>query len=164
VHSQQKVPRQAPERQDFIREQVRKMLEAGFIREVFCPEWLANPVIVPKANGKLCMCVDYTELNKACPKDPFPLPRINQVVDSTAGCDLLCFLDAYSVYHQISMSKEDEEKTLFTTPVGTYCYIRMPFKHKSTRLTFQQTMRITSKDLQGHNIEAYVEDNVVKTR
>ena len=95
------------------------MLEAGFIREVIHPEWLANPVVVPKANGKLRMCVDYTDLNKACPKDPFLLPRIDQVVDSTAGCDLLCFLDAYSGYHQISMAREDEEKKSFTTLVGT---------------------------------------------
>src|SRR6185312_8929044 len=85
---QQKIRRHAPERQDFIRNQVWKMLEAGFIREVIHPEWLANPVVVPKANGKLSMCVDYTDLNKACPKDPFPLPRIDQVIDSMAGCYL----------------------------------------------------------------------------
>ena len=84
------------------------MLEASFIREVIHPEWLANPVVVCKANSKLCMCVDYTDLNKACPKDPFPLPCIDQVVDSTTGCDLLCFLDVYSRYLQISMAKEDE--------------------------------------------------------
>jgi hypothetical protein len=95
------------------------MLEASFIRVVFHPEWLANLVVVPKANGKLHMCMYYTDLNKACPKDPFPLPRIDQVVDSTAGCDLLCFLDPYSGYHQICMEKEDEEKTSFTTPGGT---------------------------------------------
>ena len=80
---------------------------------------MANPVVVPKANGKLRMCVDYTDLNKAYPKDPFPLPRIFQVVNSTMGCDLLCFLDAYSVYHQISVAKEEDEKTSFTTLVGT---------------------------------------------
>jgi hypothetical protein len=65
------------------------------------PVWLANPVIVPKANGKLRMCINYTSLNKACPKDPYPLPRIDQIVDSTSGCDLLSFLDAYSSFHQI---------------------------------------------------------------
>nr|BAB00646.1 unnamed protein product [Oryza sativa Japonica Group]BAB17742.1 GAG-POL precursor [Oryza sativa Japonica Group] len=81
----QKVRRQAPERQAFIREEVARLLEAGFIREVIHPEWLANPVVVPKANGKLRMCIDYTDLNKACPKDPYPLPRIDQFVDSTAG-------------------------------------------------------------------------------
>nr|AAT85175.1 putative polyprotein [Oryza sativa Japonica Group] len=81
----QKVRRQAPERQAFIREEVARLLEAGFIREVIHPEWLANPVVVPKANGKLRMCIDYTDLNKACPKDPYPLPHIDQIVDSTAG-------------------------------------------------------------------------------
>ena len=74
---QQKIHRHALERQDFIRDQVQKLLEVSFIWEVFHPEWLANPIVVPKANGKLRMCVDYTNLNKACPKDPFPLPRID---------------------------------------------------------------------------------------
>jgi hypothetical protein len=73
--------------------ELRKFLEARFIKEVFHPTWLANPVLVKK-NGKWRMCVDYTGLNKACPKVPFPLPRIDQIVDSTAGCELLCFLDA----------------------------------------------------------------------
>ena len=84
----QKARRQAPERQEFIRSEVDRLLAARFIREVLHPEWLANPVVVPKANGKLRMCVDYSDLNKACPKDPFPLPRIDQIIDSTAGCDL----------------------------------------------------------------------------
>ena len=88
------------ERQNFIRDEVRKLLHAGFI-EVHHPEWLANPVVVPKANGKLRMCIDYTSLNNACPRDPYPLPRIDQIVDSTSGCYLLSFLDAYSGFHQI---------------------------------------------------------------
>jgi hypothetical protein len=75
--------------------------------------WLANPVIVPKANGKLRMCIDYTSLNKACPKDPYPLPRIDQIMDSTSGCNLLSFLDPYSGFHQIQMSREDRKHTAF---------------------------------------------------
>jgi putative transposase len=74
---------------------------AGFIMEVFYPDWLVNPVLVLKKNNTWRMCIDYTSLNKACPKDPFALSRIDQVIDSTAGCDLLSFLDAYSGYHQI---------------------------------------------------------------
>ena len=109
------------------------------------------------------MCADYSDLNKACPKDPFPLPCIDQVVDSMPGCDLLCFLDAYYGYHQISIAKEDEEKTLFTTPVGTYCYVCMPFGLQNAGPTFQRTMRITLQDLQSRNVEAYVDDIVVKT-
>ena len=160
----QKVRRQAPERQAFIREEVARLLEAGFIREVIHPEWLANPVVVPKANGKLRMCIDYTDLNKACPKDPYPLPRIDQIVDSTAGCDLLCFLDAYSGYHQIRMAREDEEKTAFITPIGTYCYTTMPFGLKNAGPTFQRTTRISLGSQIGRNVEAYVDDLVVKTR
>nr|AAU44223.1 putative polyprotein [Oryza sativa Japonica Group] len=161
---QQKVRRQAPERQAFIREEVAQLLEAGFIREVIHPEWLANPVVVPKVNGKLRMCIDYTDLNKACPKDPYPLPRIDQIVDSTAGCDLLCFLDAYSGYHQIRMAREDEEKTTFITPIGTYCYTTMPFGLKNAGPTFQRTTRISLGSQIGRNVEAYVDDLVVKTR
>ena len=81
------------------------------------------------------------------PQGLFPLPRIDQVVGSTAGCDLLCFLDAYSEYHQISMAKEDEEKTSFTTPIGTYCYVPMPFGLKNIGPTFKRTMCITLQDL-----------------
>jgi hypothetical protein len=84
-----------------IAKEISKLLKAGFIKEVIHTKWVANPVLVPKKNTKvLRMCVDYTGLNKACPKDPFPLPRINQVIDSTAGSELLCFLDAYSGYHR----------------------------------------------------------------
>jgi hypothetical protein len=79
--------------------EVMKLLSAGFICEVFHTEWLANPVVIKKKNKKWRMCVDYTSLNKACPKDLLPLPRIDQVVNSTTGCETLCFLDAYSGYH-----------------------------------------------------------------
>jgi len=101
--------------QNFIREEIHKLLHADFIEEVHHPEWLANPVIVPKANGKLRMCIDYTNLNKACHRDPYPLPRIDQIVNSSSGCDLLSFLDAYSGFHQIRMSTEDSKHTAFVT-------------------------------------------------
>ena len=84
------------ERRRAIDEDVAKLLAAGFIREVFHSDWLANPVLIKKKTGKFRMCVDYTGLNKACPKDHFPLPRIDQIVDSTSGCEILSFLDAYS--------------------------------------------------------------------
>ena len=87
------------DRKEAIRVEVTQLLAAGFIREVTHLEWLANPILVEKKNGEWRMCVDYTDLNKHCPKDPFPLPRIDQVVDSTVGCTLLSFLDCYSGYH-----------------------------------------------------------------
>ena len=97
----------APERDQAVTEEVTKLLAAGFIREVYYPDWLANVVHVKKANGKWRMCVDFTNLNKACPKDSFPLPRIDQLVDSTAGHKLLTFMDAFSGYNQIKMAEED---------------------------------------------------------
>ena len=105
-------------------------------KRVLHPTWLANPVVVRKANGKWRLCIDYTDINKACPQEPFPLPCIDQIVDSTVGCDLLSFLDAYSGYHQIFMTKEDEEKTAFITPCGTYCFLQMPFGLRSAGSTF----------------------------
>jgi hypothetical protein len=121
-------------------------------------------VVVPKENGSGRLCVDFISLNKACPKDPYPLPRIDQIVDSTAGCDLLCFLDAFSGYHQIKMAKEDKEKTTFITPCGVYCYVCMPFGLKNAGATFQRLMRKALGAQMGRNAEAYVDDIVVKTR
>ena len=88
-------------------EELAKLLEAGFIREIKHPDWLANLVMVPKKDKSWRLCVDFKDLNKACPKDPFPLPRIDQIIDATAGHDSLCFLDAYSGYHQIKMKESD---------------------------------------------------------
>jgi hypothetical protein len=109
------------ERNQAIADEVRKLLEAGFIREVDYPEWLANIMLVKKANGKWRMCIDFTILNKACPKDCFPLPRIDQLVDSTARHEVLSFMDAFSSYNQIYMAESDQEKTSFITDRGLYC-------------------------------------------
>ena len=105
------------ERRKAIGEEVARLLAAGFIIEVFHPEWLANPVLVLKKNGTWRMCVDYTDLNKACPADPFALPRIDQIIDATAGCERLSFLDAYSGYHQIKMAVKDQEKQHLLLPL-----------------------------------------------
>nr|ABF96190.1 retrotransposon protein, putative, Ty3-gypsy subclass [Oryza sativa Japonica Group] len=160
----QRLRRFAPDRKQAIREELDKLLKAGFIREVLHLEWLANPVMVRKANGKWRMCVDFTDLNKACPKDHFPLPRIDQLVDSTAGCELLSFLDAYSGYHQISMAKEDEEKIAFITPFGVFCYVKMPFGLITAGNTFQRTVQGALSNQLGNNVEAYVDDIVVKIK
>jgi hypothetical protein len=135
-----------------------KLLSARFIREVYHPEWLANPVLVKKKNKKLRMCVDYTSLNKACPKDSFPLPHIYQVVDSTAGCETLCFLDAYSGYHQIAMCIADQLATSFITSFDAYCYQTMPFELKNAGTTFQRCMQRVFGELIGRIIEVYVDD------
>jgi hypothetical protein len=160
----QKVRKQALEWQQFIAEEIKKLEVAGLVRGVLHPTWLANPVVVRKTNGKWRLCIDFTDLNKASPKDPFPLPRIDQIVDSTSRCDLLSFLDAYSGYHQIFMSKEDEKKTAFITPCGTYCFVRMPFGLKSTGSTFARAVQIGFGPQLHRNVEAYMDDIVVKTK
>ena len=96
------------------------MLEVDFIQEVYYPDWLANIVMVKKANGKWRMCVDFTDLNKACPKDNYPLPLIDTLVDSTVRHQLLSFMDAFSGYNQIKMEEADQEKTSFVTSQGLF--------------------------------------------
>jgi hypothetical protein len=155
----------ADDRQDAIKKELAKLLTTGFIREVFHPEWLANPGLVRKKNtNEWRMCVDYTNLNKHCPKDPFGLPQIDQVIDSTAGCDLLCFLDYYSGYHQIAIKEEDQEKTAFITPFGAYYYTTMSFGLKNAGATYQRAIQACFKRQLNKNVEAYVDDVVVKTR
>ena len=127
-----------PERQKAINEEVGKLLQAGAIREVEYPEWMANVVLVKKANDKWWLCIDFTDVNRAYPKDNFPLPRINLIVDATAGHELLSFMDAFSGYNQISMDPNDQEKTSFVTRQGTYCYRVMPFGLKNGRATYQR--------------------------
>ena len=110
------------------------------------------------------MCVDYTSLNKACPKVPYPLPRIDQIVDSTAGCETLSFLDAYSGYHQIRMKESDQLATSFITPFGMYCYVTMLFGLRNVGATYQRCMNHVFGEHIGRTVEAYVDDIVVKTR
>jgi hypothetical protein len=161
----QHLRRFADDRRDTIKKELAKLLVAGFIREVFHPEWLANPVLIRKKNtNEWRMCVDYTDLNKHCPKDPFGLPRIDRVIDSTASSDLLCFLDCYSGYHQIAIKEEDQKKTAFITPFGAYCYTTMSFGLKNASATYQRDIQKCFKKQLNKYIEAYVDDMVVKTR
>jgi hypothetical protein len=152
------------EKRRAIGEEIHKLLTAGFIKEVFHPEWLANPVLVRKKDGKWRMCVDYTGLNKACPKVSYPLPRIDQIVDSTARCETLSFLDAYSGCHQIKMKESDQLATSFITPFGMCCYITMLFELRNEGATYQRCMNHVFGEHIGRTVEAYVDDIVVKTK
>ena len=154
----------APERDQAIAEEVHKLQEASFIRKVYYPDWLANVVMVKKASRKWRMCVDFTDLNKACPKDSYPLPRVNVLVDSTTRHQLLSFMDTFSGYNQIRMHENDQEETSFVTNQGLFCYKVMPFGLKNAGATYQRLMNRMFAPQIGRNVQVYVDDMLVKSR
>ena len=154
----------APERDNAIKEEVQKFTVAKFIREVYYPDWLANVVMVKKANGKWRMCVDFTNLNRVCPKDSYPLPRIDHLIDSTAGHKLLSFMDALSGYNQIRMDETNQEKTSFVTSQGLFCYKVMPFGLKNAGATYQRLVNHMFRPQIGRNVKVYVDDMLVKSQ
>jgi hypothetical protein len=159
----QRLQKMSDDKAEGARNKVKRLLSANVIREVTYLEWLAYTIMVKKANGKWRMCIDFTVLNKACLKDEFPLPRIDSLVDVAASSELMSLLDCYSGYHQIWMKKEDEPKTSFITPSGTFCYLRMPEGLKNAGGSFS---RMTSKVLHsqiGRNVLTYVDDIIVKS-
>jgi len=149
------------ERRLVVKEETQKLISAGHIREIQYPEWLANVVLVKKANGKWRMCVDFIDLNKGCLKDSYPLPNIDTLVDSASGCKMLSFLYAFSGYNQIKMHPRDESKTTFMTETCIYCYKVMPFGLKNAGATYQRLMDKVLAPMLGRNVRAYVDDMVV---
>ncbi|RVW66336.1 Transposon Ty3-I Gag-Pol polyprotein [Vitis vinifera] len=147
-----------------VKEEIQKQLSVGFISVVEYPEWLANVVPVPKKDGKVRVCVDFRDLNKASPKDDFPLPHIDLLVDGTAGHSMLSFMDGFSGYNQILMAPEDMEKTAFITEWGTYCYRVMPFGLKNAGATYQRAATTLFHDMMHRDVEVYVDDMIVKSR
>ena len=140
------------------------MKRIGAIKEVFYPKWLVNTVVVKKKSGKWRVCVDFTDLNKVCPKDPFPLPRIDQLVDATVGHHSMSFLDTFQGYHQIPLALDDQEKTSFVTLIRNYHYKVMPFGLKNTGSTYQRMMTKMFESQMGKNIEVYIDDMMVKSK
>ena len=141
-----------------------KLKRAEAIKEVFYSEWLANTVVVKKNSGKWQVCVDFMDLNKACLKNPFPLPRIDQLVDATAGHPRMSFLDVFQGYHQIPLVQNDQEKTYFVTPIENYYYKVMPFGLKNAGSTYQRMMTRMFEPQLGKNIEVYIDDMVVTSK
>uniref|UniRef100_A0A2N9ERP7 Integrase catalytic domain-containing protein n=1 Tax=Fagus sylvatica TaxID=28930 RepID=A0A2N9ERP7_FAGSY len=143
---------------------VKKLLAAGFIKPIQHPRWLSNIVPVKKKNGQIRCCVDFRNLNKACPKDEFPLPNMDLLIDSAAGSAMFSFMDGFSGYNQIRMSPRDAEKTAFRTPIGNFYYTVMPFGLKNAGATYQRTMTAMFHDMIHQEIEDYVDDIVVKSK
>ena len=120
--------------------------------------------MVKKKSGKWRMCVEFTDLNKACSKDPFPMPKIDQLVDATVGHPRMSFLDAFQGYHQIPLALDDQKKTAFVIPIGNYHYKVMPFILKNAGSTYQRIMTRMFESQLGKNIEIYIDDMVVKNK
>ncbi|GJR50998.1 reverse transcriptase domain-containing protein [Tanacetum coccineum] len=159
----QKKRGQAPDRNKSIQEEVTKLVEAQIIREVHYYSWLSNPVMVKKHDNSWRMCVDFTNLNKSCLKDCYPILEIDWKIKSLCGYPFKCFLDAYKRYHQIQMVEEDEEKTAFHTNQGVYCYTKIPFSLKNAGATYQRLVEKAFKKKIGRNLEVCVDDLVIKS-
>ena len=160
----QKLRRMKPEWTLKIKEGVEKYYNARFLRVVNYLEWLANVVSVLKKDGKVRMCINFRDLNKASPKDDFPLPHIDILVDNTVGHALLSFMDGFSGYNQIKMAPKDMEKTSFITPWGTYCYKVIPFGLKNADATYQRAATTLLHDLIHKEVEVYVDEMIVKLK
>ena len=161
---QQKLKKVKPEMLLKIKEEVKKQLDAGFLEVAKYPEWVANIVSILKKDGKMTMCVDYRYLNQANPKDNFPLPHIDTLVDNIAKNFRFSFMDGFFEYNQIWMASEDREKTIFVTMWGTFCYKVMPFVLKNAGATYQRAMVMLFHGLMHKEIEVYVDDLIAKSR
>jgi hypothetical protein len=157
----QKLRKMSDDKVAAVKAEVQRLLDANVIREVKYPTWLANTVLVKKKNGKWRMCIDFIDLNKACLKDDFCLPRIDRVVEDAANSQLMSLLDSFSRYHQIWMRKEDKEKTSFITPFGTYYFTRMPEGLKNTGHSFSRMSSEVLGPQLRRNALAYVDDIIV---
>ena len=132
--------RMNPALKDIVKDELQKLLDADFIYPISDSKWVAPLVIVPKKGGKWRICVDFRELNKATLRDYFPLPFIDQVLDTLSGKQYFSFLNGYSGYNQIRIAPEDQEKTTFTCPWGTYAYKVLPFGLCNALATFQRAV------------------------
>jgi hypothetical protein len=160
----QRLRKMSDEKTEAAKAEVHRLLEANFIEPIAYPTWLANVVMVQKKSGKWCMCIYFTSLNKAYPKDNFPLPRINKIVDSAASCEVMSLLDCFSGYHQIYMKEEDKANTSFITLFGTYCFIRMPEGLKNAGSTFSRLTKTVLESQMGRNIFTYVDGIVFASK
>jgi hypothetical protein len=146
-----------PKKTAAIKAEVEKLLKSGFIYPVPLTEWVSNIVLVAKKQGTIRVCVDYRDLNKACPKDNYPTPFIDQIIDNCAGNVIFSFMDGFSGYNQIDILPADQHKTTFIFPWGTFSYRKLPFGLKNVGATFQRAMSYAFHDIK-HIVEPYLDD------
>lgn len=145
-----------------VKAELEKLLEAKIIFPIDYSEWISNMVPITKPSSDIRICTEFRDLNKACPKDEFSLSNIDKIMDLTASHELLSLMDGFSGYNQIHIAKEDQHKTPFTTPWGTFCYNMMPFGLKNAGATYQRAMTVIFHDLIQKILEDYIDDILVK--
>jgi hypothetical protein len=147
-----------PHLRDIFKEELQKLLDVDFIYPISYSQWVSPLVIIPNKNGKWKICVDYRELNKSTQKDHFPLPFIDQVLDTLARKNFFSFLDGFSGYNQIHITLEDQDKTTFTCPWGTFAYRVLPFALCNFPTTFERAILSIFYDLINEGLEVYMDD------
>jgi hypothetical protein len=167
VHEIKTYPRTKPVRQRLrpfhprkvtsIKLEVEKLLKDVFIYPMALTEWVSNPIPIDKKGGSIRVCVDYRDINKACPKDNFPTPFVDQIVDDYAGSEIFSLMDRFSDYNQINITPEDQHKTSFICPWGTFTYKKLPFGLKNAGATFQRDMSYAFHDIK-HIFQPYLDD------
>jgi hypothetical protein len=140
-----------------IKLEVEKLVKVGFIYPVTLTEWVSNPVPIDKKGGSIRVCVDYRDIKKACPKDNFPTPFVDQIVDDCANSEIFSLMDGFSSYNQINITPEYQHKTAFICPWGTFSYRKLPFGLKNAGTTFQRAMSYAFHDIK-HIVQPYLED------
>jgi hypothetical protein len=136
---------------------LKNFLKSGFIYHVPLTDWVSNIVPVTKKQGTIHICIDYRDINRACPKDNYPTPFIDQIVDDCAGSEIFSFMDGFSGYNQINILPSDQHKTAFICPWGTFAYKKLPFGLKNVGATFQRAMSYTFHDIK-HIVQPYLDD------
>ncbi|GKE21334.1 reverse transcriptase domain-containing protein, partial [Tanacetum coccineum] len=147
-----------------VNKEVEEWLKFEIVKRVRYPSWVANPILVKKADDSWRICINFKDLNTACPKDLYPLPKIDWKIESLMGFKYNCFLDAYKGYHHIQMSRKDEEQMAFHTDEIVFCYTKMPFELKNAKATYQRLVDTIFEGQIGRNLEAYVDDMVIKSK
>lgn len=160
----QKLRKMHPRIALLVKAELEKLLEVKFIHPIDYSKCISNMVPVSKPCGEIKVCIDFRDLNKACPKDDFPLPNINILIDLTRGHDMLSLMDGLSCYNQIRIAKEDHHKTNFTTPWGTFCYHLFSFCLKNAGATYQCVMTVIFLNLMHTVMEDNVDDILVKSK
>jgi ribonuclease HI len=157
----QKLRQMNPKLAPLVQQELQKMLEAGIIAQTRHSSWCSNLVVARKKNGKIRICIDFRNLNIACTKDHYPLPKMETLLQRVTGSGMISMLDRFSGYNQIRLKAEDRHKTTFTTPWGTFEYLRMPFGLSNAGATFQRAMDYAFRGLIGKIIEIYQDDLTV---